>query len=61
MKLLRDLVVRQRILVYILSDEHTVAGLGVVFKYPLGSVQTSHFTDVAHALLMGTSDFLGRA
>lgn len=32
------------------SLEQTVAVVGVVFKFPLGSEQTSHFTDVAAAL-----------
>ncbi len=30
--------------------EQTVVGVGVVFKYPLGSVQASHFTDITDAL-----------
>ena len=33
--------------------------VGVLFKYPLGSVQTSYFTDVVNALQMGPSDDLG--
>ena len=36
-----------------------MVGVGVVFKYPLGSVQASHFTDYTDALQMGTNDVLG--
>lgn len=32
------------------QGEQTVAGLCVVFQYPSGSEQTSHFTDVTRLL-----------
>ena len=36
-----------------------MAGMGVIFKYPLGSAQISHLTDVTDVLEMGPDDVLG--
>ena len=41
------------------QGEQAVAGLGVIFKDPLGSAQTPHFTNVPDALQMGAHDVLG--
>ena len=53
MKLLCSLVVRQQILLYMLSDGSRVNRLwlgGCCLLVSLGSVQTSHVTDVTDAL-----------
>ena len=57
-KLLCSLLVRQQILLYLLSDGSRVNRLclgGCCHLVSLGSLETSHFTDVTDALYMGTT------
>ena len=55
-------MVQRRTLLYLLPNssrgKHTLPRVGVIFKYPSSSQQTSHFTDIAN-FQMGTNDVLG--